>query len=168
MKSLVQLFVSLMAVFAVSCSSTPDLTKQQVRGAGGPVYRVKTTAYTHTEADHKSYGRGSATGNALLFGNVKSAAADWSLFPMGTVFKIRGQKGVYVVDDYGRGLVGTKTIDLYKPCGDTMDNWGVRNVNIEIISWGSYKQSMKVLKERSNHPHVKAMIDSIRRKTVGV
>lgn len=152
--------------FGVSCSSTPDLTQQRPTKSGGPTFKVKTTAYTHTERDHVSYGRGSATGNALLYGNVRSAAADWSLFPMGTVFRIKGQKPVYVVDDYGRGVVGTKTIDLYKPSGDGMDTWGSRNVNIEIIQWGSYKRSLNVLKDRKSNPHVQAMISEIQQKTM--
>jgi 3D (Asp-Asp-Asp) domain-containing protein len=150
----------------ISCSSSPDLTQSRPSSSGGPVFKVKTTAYTHTESDHIKHGRGSATGNALLFGKVRSAAADWSLFPMGTVFRIRGDKSVYVVDDYGRGVVGTKTIDLYKPSGDSMKNWGARNVNIEILRWGSYKQSLAVLKDRSHAPHVQAMISGIRRKTM--
>jgi 3D (Asp-Asp-Asp) domain-containing protein len=169
MKYILQALLALViGSLSVSCSSTsPDLTKQQVRKAGGPLYRVKTTAYTHTESDHKSFGRGSATGNSLLYGNVRSAAADWSLFPMGTVFRIKGESPVYVVDDYGRALVGTKTIDLYRPSGGQMDSWGSRNVNIEIVQWGSYKQSLNVLSDRKQHPHVQAMISSILRKGGG-
>jgi 3D (Asp-Asp-Asp) domain-containing protein len=152
----------------ISCaSSSPDLTLHEVRKAGGPLYRVKTTAYTHSERDHKGFGVGSATGNSLLYGNVRSAAADWSLFPMGTVFRIKGDKSTYVVDDYGRALVGTKTIDIYQPSATDMRAWGSRNVNIEIIRWGSYKQSLNMLSERKNYPHVKAMISGIMAKNGG-
>ena len=50
---------------------------------------VKTTAYTHLEADSLQYGTKNAYGTELKFSrNVRSAAADWSRYPVGTVFKI--------------------------------------------------------------------------------
>jgi hypothetical protein len=45
--------------------------------------RVRTTAYTHDESDHIVYGVKNAIGTNLKFGNVRSAAADWSRFPVG-------------------------------------------------------------------------------------
>ena len=66
------------------------------------------------------------------YGNVRSAAADWSVYPVGTIFQIEGLPYVYQVDDYGSALVGTNTIDLYKPDKATMNAWGVRNVNIRV------------------------------------
>jgi hypothetical protein len=56
--------------------------------------RVRTTAYTHDESDHIVYGVKNAIGTNLKFGNVRSAAADWSRFPVGTKFRIAGQPGV--------------------------------------------------------------------------
>ena len=68
--------------------------------------RVRTTAYTHNESDHLIYGVKNAIGTNLRFGNVRSAAADWSRFPVGTLFRIAGQPGItYVVDDYGLSLI---------------------------------------------------------------
>src|SRR6478672_13822415 len=92
----------------VSCEST---------GSGGGnathIEGVKTTAYTHTESDHKKYKQDSAVGSTLKYGNTRSAAADWSVYPVGTVFKIQGDNHMYEIDDYGSALVGTNTIDLY-------------------------------------------------------
>ena len=133
--------------------------------------RVRTTAYTHTERDHIAYGVKSALGTNLRFGAVRSAAADWSRYPVGTVFRIAGQPGiVYVVDDYGSALVGTGTIDLYKPSRSMMDNWGVRHVDIEVIQWGSFEKSMELMRDRTRWRHVRAMMDGIeaRLRTAGV
>lgn len=124
--------------------------------------RVRTTAYTHDESDHIIYGVKNAIGTNLRFGNVRSAAADWSRFPVGTLFRIAGQPGVtYVVDDYGSALVGTGTIDLYKPNRSMMDNWGVRHVDIEVIQWGSYEKSMDLMRDRTKWRHVRAMMEGI-------
>lgn len=125
---------------------------------------VRTTAYTHNERDHRKYGRMTAAGTRLKYGNVRSAAADWSRFPVGTRFKIRGEPHLYVVEDYGNALVGTSTIDLYTPSFRSMNRWGVRNVPIEIVQWGSYDQSLKIMKPRSRHPHVREMVRSIEKR----
>jgi len=133
--------------------------------------RVRTTAYTHNESDHIIYGVKNAIGTNLKFGSVRSAAADWSRFPVGTQFRIAGQPGViYVVDDYGSALVGTGTIDLYKPNRSMMDNWGVRHVDIQVIQWGSFEKSMELMRDRTKWRHVRAMMDGIeaRLRTAGV
>ncbi len=133
--------------------------------------RVRTTAYTHNESDHIVYGVKNAIGTNLKFGSVRSAAADWSRFPVGTQFRIAGQPGVtYVVDDYGSALVGTGTIDLYKPSRSMMDDWGVRHVDIEVIHWGSYEKSMELMRDRTKWRHVRAMMEGIeaRLRTAGV
>jgi 3D (Asp-Asp-Asp) domain-containing protein len=123
---------------------------------------VRTTAYTHDESDHLVYGNLSAIGRPLRFGNVRSAAADWSRYPQGTLFRISDQPGiVYLVDDYGSALVGTDTIDLYKPSRSAMNEWGVRHVNIEVIKWGCYHTSMSIIKDRTRYPHVRKMFDDL-------
>ncbi|MBP7951514.1 MAG: 3D domain-containing protein [Verrucomicrobiales bacterium] len=153
----------MMVAFALcSCSAAKVAGNSiPVKKAGSVIYKVKTTAYSHTEKDSLKYGRGSATGNALMYGKVRSAAADWSIFPMGTVFRILGESNTYVVDDYGSALVGTKTIDLYRPSKSEMSKWGARNVHIEILRWGSFDQSLKILSERRKHSHVRAMYANI-------
>ena len=127
---------------------------------------VKTTAYTHTEADSLKYGTKNAYGSDLKFGNgVRSAAADWSRYPVGTVFKIKGLPYNYVVDDYGSALVGTDTIDLYKPDHEAMNAWGARKVGIEVLQWGSFDKSLEILDGRKGKAnHVDRMHSSIKSK----
>ncbi len=122
--------------------------------------KVRTTAYTHTEKG----GRRNALGAYLSGRHVQSAASDWSRFPLGTRFRIVDTKEEFIIDDYGTALVGTNTINLYKTSRLEMKRWGVRNVDIDIMQWGSDEQSLKVLAPRAKHPQVRAMIASLRKK----
>jgi len=122
--------------------------------------KVRTTAYTHTEKG----GRHNALGTYLSGRHVLSAASDWSRFPLGTRFRIVDTSEEYVIDDYGTALVGTNTIDLYKTSRLEMKRWGVRNVDIDILQWGSDTQSLKVLAPRAKHPQVRQMIASLHKK----
>ena len=126
---------------------------------------VRTTAYCHTESDHVRYGHLAAAGGDLKFGLVCSAAADWSRYPLGTKFRIASQPGVvYEVDDYGSALVGSSTIDLYRPTFGSMNAWGVRNVDIEILHRGSYDDSLRLLRKSIHFPHVRRMVSDIQRR----
>src|SRR5438093_12347386 len=80
-----------------------------------------------------------------------SAASDWSRYPLGTRFRLADTNEEYVIDDYGAALIGTDTIDLYKPSRLEMKNWGIRYVDIDVLQWGSEEQSLKVLAPRSKH-----------------
>ena len=149
--------VAAMGAGLVSCSGT-----QTASHDGQQIKDVKTTAYTHTESDHKKYKNGSAVGTALKYGSVRSAAADWSVYPVGTVFKIEGDSHLYEVDDYGSALVGTNTIDLYKPTKSDMKVWGARNVNIEVVKWGSFSKSLTIMRDRQRvSSRVRAMVQRI-------
>lgn len=133
----------------------------------GRVQTVRTTAYTHTEADSLPYGKKNAAGTNLKYGKVRSAAADWSKYPVGTVFRIKGEPYYYEVDDYGSALVGTETIDIYKPNKSMMNQWGVRHVPIEIVRWGSYSKSLEILRPRQTKAsHVREMVSALERKPV--
>ena len=125
---------------------------------------VRTTAYTHTESDHVKYRKKTAIGTQLRYGQIRSAAADWSIFPLGTKLRIAGDSATYVVEDYGSALVGKRTIDLYKPSQRSMNAWGARNVKIEIVKWGSFQKSLNVLKPRAKYRHVRRMVEQIRQK----
>jgi 3D (Asp-Asp-Asp) domain-containing protein len=143
------------------CASKP-LPKFQKPIARAQVQRVRTTAYTHTEADHIKYGRKNALGTRLESEGVRSAAADWSRWPAGTLFRIRETGELYRVDDYGWALSGTNTIDLYKPSRAEMNAWGVRHVTIENLEWGNPRRSLSILKGRSKYRHVKRMVTEYR------
>lgn len=120
---------------------------------------VRTTAYTHTEAGGSVNGIG---GRLRFKSNVRSAAADWSWLPLGTRFRIAGDKQEYVIEDYGSALVGRQTIDMYMPTRKMMNNWGVRHVEIEVLEWGSKSMSLKLLAGRTRHDHVRTMVASLR------
>ena len=121
---------------------------------------VRTTAYTcsrHGAAKN-------ANGSQLKAGDLNSAAADWSRFPLGTKFNVCGTHQTYVVDDYGPALVGTNTIDLYMPSLREMHHWGVRKVTINIIEQGSYERSLALLEPRKHVPYVRRMVKVLQEK----
>lgn len=157
-------FLLLAALCAGSTACTNSTHSIVSTRHGQRLHDVRTTAYTHTEKDHIAYGKGSADGGSLKYGKVRSAAADWSVYPVGTVFQIEGDSSIYEVDDYGSALVGTETIDIYKPTKATMNEWGVRNVNINVLQWGSFDKSLAILKPREKKAsHVKEMVSKIER-----
>jgi 3D (Asp-Asp-Asp) domain-containing protein len=126
---------------------------------------VRTTAYTHTESDHLIYGAKNATGTELRYTNrVRSAAADWSFYPVGTTFRIKGLPYLYVVDDYGSALTGTGTIDIYNPTKEVMNLWGTRNVELNIVQWGSFTRSAELLSKVKNYDHCRTMLANIVRQ----
>lgn len=155
-------FLLLVAPLCVSCSGMSGHKTSSV--ASQRLNDVRTTAYTHTERDHIVYGTKNAEGGTLKYGNVRSAAADWSVYPVGTRFQIDGDPTVYEVDDYGSALVGTETIDIYKPTKAAMRQWGVRQVNIKVLNWGSFDKSLAILRPREKRaPHVREMVQKIER-----
>lgn len=155
-----RLAVLALALLFGACASRP-LPKYEKPIARASVQSVRTTAYTHTESDHIRHGQRNALGSTLQYGDVRSAAADWSRWPAGTVFRIRETGEIYRVDDYGWALSGTNTIDLYKPSRSAMNSWGVRRVTIENLQWGDVDASLAILKGRSKFKHVRRMIDQI-------
>ena len=159
----------ILCLSSIACQSSPKKYVWDGRNStiGGSsrrmIYGVKTTAYTHTEKDHIPFGAKNALGTNLKYGAVRSAAADWAAYPVGTVFKIQGEPSLYQVDDYGSALVGTRTLDLYRPSEETMNGWGARKVNIEVIHWGSFSQSLTIMKSSTGKDagHVNHMIGEL-------
>ena len=167
MKTLHKVIVlGVLACAAASCESPsnsaqgPQLRPATITGARR-IAHVRTTAYTHTERG----GRRNAIGVRLSGSDVMSAASDWSRFPLGTRFQIVGTSDRYVIDDYGGALIGTNTIDLYKSNRVAMRQWGVRHVDIDILSWGSREQSLKVLNPRRKNRLIRRMIAGLEQKT---
>src|SRR5438094_583383 len=128
----------------------------------GRMSNVRTTAYTRIEKG----GHRNALGKYLSGRHVMSAASDWSRFPLGTRFRIIDTKEEFIIDDYGTALIGTSTIDLYKPTKLEMKRWGVRNVDIDILQWGSEEQSLKVLGPRAKPQTPRRMITALPNKNV--
>ena len=146
-----------LACLLVGCAtqSKPTLT------SGRRIPHVRTTAYTHHEGGS---GVHNALGEYLSGRHVMSAASDWSRYPLGTRFRLADTNEEYVIDDYGGALVGTDTIDLYKPSRLEMKNWGVRYVDIDVLQWGSEEQSLKVLQPRCKHHCARQMVAALQKK----
>ncbi len=161
------LALSCAAVLTMASCSAPgsftDTSGGKAKTGTLRIAAVKTTAYTHSESDHLVHGASTAVGTQLKAGRVNSAAADWSVYPVGTVFQIEGQSGIYQVDDYGSALVGTNTIDIYKPTPQEMDSWGSRKVNIRVVKWGSFRKSLAIMQPRQDNTYIRKMVQRIRR-----
>jgi 3D (Asp-Asp-Asp) domain-containing protein len=154
---------ALLACLLASCAEQPQLSKRASATSSNRIQKVRTTAYTHTEKG----GRRNAIGTHLSGRHVMSAACDWSRYPLGTRFRIVGGTAEYIIDDYGTALVGTNTIDLYKPSRLEMRRWGVRHVDIDILEWGSRERSLEVLTPRKKHRLVRQMIAGLQKKNTG-
>jgi 3D (Asp-Asp-Asp) domain-containing protein len=144
------------ACLIVGCATQSKSTL----GGARRIPNVRTTAYTHSEGS----GCHNAVGYRLSGSKVMSAASDWSRYPLGTRFRIASTNEEYIIDDYGWALVGTDTIDLYKPSRLEMKRWGVRRVDIDIVEWGSDEQSLKVLAPRCKHRRVQQMVTALEKK----
>jgi 3D (Asp-Asp-Asp) domain-containing protein len=89
---------------------------------------------------------------------IGSAAADWSRWPAGTVFRLISTGQVYRIDDYGWALAGRNTIDLYMPSRSSMNSWGAREENIQILQWGSTNESLRLLQAHQGYRHIRRMV----------
>ena len=185
-----------------ACGTTHPLPPYEPPLAQTRLQTVRTTAYTHTEADHVEYGNHNALGGTLHAaatpaagaapssdvanartdephpeggfyqvanvqaapastipaGGVGSAAADWSRWPAGTVFRLAATGQVYQVDDYGWALAGRNTIDLYQPTRAAMNAWGARRVDIEVLRWGDPAESLRTLRRHQEYRHIHRMV----------
>jgi len=157
------------AFIVVGCAEQSVIHKpiaavEQANSHLGRMSNVRTTAYTCVEKG----GRKNALGKYLSGHHVMSAASDWSRFPLGTRFRICSTREEYIIDDYGTALVGTSTIDLYKPTKLEMKRWGVRKIDIDILQWGSEEESLKVLGPRMKHAQVQKMVASLHKSSPSV
>lgn len=126
---------------------------------------VRTTSYSHMEMEPGAPGRKNAAGTTLKYGDkVRSAAADWSVYPLGTKFRIKGDPHLYVVDDYGSSLVGTNTVDIFHPTLWQMQHWGTRKVELTVVQWGCYERSLRLLSGRTGYSHCRSMFATINYK----
>ena len=182
---------------------------------------VRTTAYTHTESDHREFSNHNALGGKLRAASgairraeytpravpvnmddqseyrrasytpaavqpfslepkkttkivktkhgkkrvtvvtkpqIGSAAADWSRWPAGTVFRLLSTGQVYKIDDYGWALAGRNTIDLYMPNRSAMNAWGAREEGIQILRWGDPAESLRLLQGHQGYRHIRRMV----------
>ena len=157
--SLLRLAIISVAALAFANCTAPMVSQSKTAATTPRRVHVRTTAYCGSEGSKRN-----ATGEYLSGRNVLSAASDWSRFPLGTRFRVVGTNDEYVIDDYGSALIGTNTIDLHKGSRAAVRAWGVRQVDIDVLQWGSHEQSLKVLRPRKNNRIVRRMIASIEAK----
>jgi 3D (Asp-Asp-Asp) domain-containing protein len=230
--ALILLPAFLAVILLTACGTTHELPAYEPPLARTNFQHVRTTAYTHTEADHRQYSNHNALGGELHAAgpaihraevvtratlayeapraipvdengsyspplqrfsmeetrtvtrtakrpakgpskptrNVKravavskqpqtgSAAADWSRWPAGTVFRLLSTGQNYRVEDYGWALSGRNTIDLYMANQREMNNWGARQETIEILKWGDPQESLEFLRRHQDYRHIKRMV----------
>jgi len=89
---------------------------------------------------------------------IGSAAADWSRWPAGTVFRLLSTGQNYRVEDYGWALSGRNTIDLYMANQREMNSWGARQETIEILKWGDPQESLQFLQRHQDYKHIRRMV----------
>ena len=143
------------ALVLASCATTPQPAR---RSAVRRITHVRTTAFCRDEAGS---GKHNATGQRLSASGVRSAASDWSRYPLGTRFRVAGSNDEHVIDDYGWALIGTDTIDLHKATRAEVARWGVRHVDIEVLEWGSRDRSLKLLRPRQGNRKVRRMVAAL-------
>jgi len=215
-------------VFLSACGTTERALPSYERPLAKTDFQnVRTTAYTHTESDHREYSNHNALGGELHAAGppihraeavarvslayevpraipvdqtasysprlqpfsieetrtitrtttrvrttrsvrravavskppqIGSAAADWSRWPAGTVFRLLSTGQNYRVEDYGWALSGRNTIDLYMANQGEMNLWGARQETIQILQWGDPQESLQFLQSHQNYKHIKRMV----------
>lgn len=155
------------AALLTACSTAGVAKKSPAAAPRVETVPVVATAYGASAKCNSVWAGRNAIGGRLQSGAVTSAAADWSRFPVGTKFRVKETGRVYVVDDYGSAMVGKDKVDLFKTNYRDVYRWGVRNVNLEIIEWGSFEKSLTILKPRSRSRHVKSMVRSLEARLRG-
>ncbi len=111
----------------------------------------RTTRITRTRK-----GKSTSSSQARLIPG--SAAADWSRWPAGTVFRLLSTGQTYRVEDYGWALSGRNTIDLYMANQREMNSWGAREESIQVLQWGDPQESLQFLRSHQNYRHIKRMV----------
>jgi 3D (Asp-Asp-Asp) domain-containing protein len=119
--------------------------------------RATKTTRTAKRAVAVSPGRHSL-GEGSIPPQIGSAAADWSRWPAGTVFRLLSTGQNYRVEDYGWALAGRNTIDLYMPNQREMNSWGARQEAIEVLKWGDPQESLQFLRRHQDYRHIKRMV----------
>jgi len=147
-----------------ACSTSNTSRQASTSAKSAKTVPVVATAYGASAKCNSKWAGTNAVGGRLKSGAVTSAAADWSRFPLGTKFRVKETGQVYVVDDYGSAMVGKDKVDLFKTNYRDVYRWGVRNVQLEIIEWGSFEESLAILKPRSRNRHVQSMVQSLEAK----
>jgi 3D (Asp-Asp-Asp) domain-containing protein len=121
-------------------------------------------AKTHRRNPHRGHTKSRDSRPESVQIQWNSAAADWSRWPAGTLFRLTSNGQFFRVDDYGWALAGRNTIDLCMPSKRAMNLWGVRQETIQILRWGDPAVSHHILCPRRKYKHVRRMILELENK----
>lgn len=133
----------------------PGFRRASYSGAGLEKFTLKPTTTTKIV---KTKGGKKKRVTVTTKPQIGSAAADWSRWPAGTVFRLISTGQVYRIDDYGWALAGRNTIDLYLPSRKAMNAWGAREENIQILQWGDPAASLRLLQGHQGYRHIRRMV----------
>ena len=101
-------------------TSSTKATESQKPAPSGETHNCKITFYGPQPTANGGYSKSTATGTTCVEG--QTCAADWSIYPAGTVIYIAndplGGDGYYTVEDKGGGVKGYH-IDIYAEDGET-------------------------------------------------
>jgi 3D (Asp-Asp-Asp) domain-containing protein len=139
----------------VAGDDPPGFRRASYSGAGLEKFSLKPTTTTKIV---KTKGGKKKRVTVVSKPQIGSAAADWSRWPAGTVFRLISTGQVYRIDDYGWALAGRNTIDLYMPSRSAMNDWGAREENIQILQWGDPNASLRLLQGHQGYRHIRRMV----------
>ena len=142
---------------AIPVSNPDDIVDEQ-----GGFHRQPFLDHPVTPAGGQLPGAAAYASAPVSYG---SAAADWSRWPAGTIFRIESTGQLYRVDDYGWALSGRNTIDLYESTRANMNAWGVRTVPIHVLHWGDREESLRRLRNHQSYKHIRRMVLELEGKT---
>jgi 3D (Asp-Asp-Asp) domain-containing protein len=135
---------------------------RRVSLSGVPLQPFSMTETTTVRRSGRAIKRATTTTVTQYAGNSPatygSAAADWSRWPAGTIFRLVSTGQIYRVDDYGWALAGRNTIDLYMATPHEMNAWGARSEPIQILRWGNPQESLLFLQSHQDHRHIRRMV----------
>lgn len=109
--------------------------------------KVNVTTY-HGAASQPGEPPATARGTRYQRGSISSAAADWSRWPAGTLFRVIATGELFEVDDFTDDVIGKNEILLYKPPLARPAGEATHFVTIEILRWGSPRESILILENQ--------------------
>ncbi len=146
------------AALLAGCAGSPPSTPPLPRAT---YQKPVVAAYAGASSD-PAQPSATARGTRYRTSPVASAAADWSRWPAGTVFRILSTGEIYEVDDYTEDVVGTNTILLFKPATASLPA-APREVTIEIVQWGSPRDSAAILHTQRSSTAKKILTELLER-----
>ena len=115
----------------ISHKATPSRGEESVRYIGVFTITAYTNGYESTQKKPGQRGYGiTASGTRAKEG--RTISADWTLLPPGTVVRIEGLDGTYVVEDKGQAIEGYR-MDLFIRDLHQAKAWGVQKRKVWVV-----------------------------------